>query len=375
MHDQRGLTLVELMVTLVIVLLVIAAASRAYLKLVGGFKVQSRISDSQMDTLTGLELLRYDVAMAGYGLPYGLTITYTEATDANGTVFNDAPSGIPRAFVSANNDGPQGADDNNSDILVIKSTVASVNSASKKWSFLYKNDDNGTWRVKSWGNADMDLTGTGTVERVIVEDQNRILQTGSTGWSFVFLNDYYSDATSAPGLPCPSGTSQTSLIYGLFAADNATTPAGMPFNRVDYYLAKPNDADDFPRGCYPGSFILYRSTINHKGGARSPLPLIDCVLDFQVAFGLDTNDDEAVDRWQPEIGGLTAAQIRDQIREVRIFILYHEGHKDENYRFSGTLTLGDTQSGSLNTFTPAGEAQKYRWKVAKLVIKPLNLEE
>jgi hypothetical protein len=63
-----------------------------------------------------------------------------------------------------------------------------------------------------------------------------------------------------------------------------------------------------------------------------------------------------------------------QLRELRIFILYHEGAKDDRFRFSGALTLGDAQTGTLSAYTPTGDALKYRWKVAKLVIKPMNLD-
>ncbi len=86
--------MVELMVTLVVVLVVIAAASTAYLQLFGSFKVQGKISETQMDTLCGFGLLRYDVEMAGYGLPFDMnSLTYSEAAsdplllnDANATI-------------------------------------------------------------------------------------------------------------------------------------------------------------------------------------------------------------------------------------------------------------------------------------------------
>ncbi len=166
----------------------------------------------------------------------------------------------------------------------------------------------------------------------------------------------------------------------------------MPFNRVDYHLRRP--ATNFPQKCYPSSSILYRSTIYHGNGGRNEQPVLDCVEDFQVAFGLDTNNDGTIDSWQTSLGSLDvspsdgitdASEIRNQLREVRVFILYHEGSKDEDFRFSGSVTLGDTQTGTLSTFTPSSDAATcsrcgqplathYRWNVNRLAIKPMNLQ-
>ena len=193
-----------------------------------------------------------------------------------------------------------------------------------------------------------------------------------TNWKLSFVDN------NCTNLPHP--TVGINLVYGI-DDDNET----IPFNRVDYYL---NTSNPFPSRCFPGSFILNRATINQSNGARLARSLIDCVMDFQVAFGLDTNGDGGVDAWTSNLT-LDAEHIRAQVRELRIFVLYHEGAKDDRFRFSGTLNLGDVQiasnpnfqtlsnapqAGALSTYTPAGDAARYRWKVAKLVVKPMNLD-
>jgi type IV pilus assembly protein PilW len=354
------------MVTLAVVLVVIATASTVYLKLLGGFKVQGKLTDSQLDALYGLEVLRYDVQMAGYGLPYGPNpmCVYNEASAAPASNFNDAgnPPCIPRAFRFSNNSGPNG-----SDILVIKSAVAKLNSSTKKWSMLYR--DGGNCRVKSWGTSDLDFV-SGEKIVAVLGDQTRALLPSpltSANWKLTFVDN---NCTGLPG-PAAGGIN---IIYGV---DNST--AGnplMPFNRVDYYLATPSTAGDLPTRCFPGSFVFYRATINQSGataGSRNPEPLIDCALDFQVSFGRDRDADGGVETWDSN-STLTAAQIDTQLRELRVFVLYHEGGKDDNFRYSGTLNLGDAQTGVLSSFTPTGDAARYRWKVAKLVMKPMNLD-
>ena len=80
-------------------------------------------------------------------------------------------------------------------------------------------------------------------------------------------------------------------------------------------------------------------------GTLITTPLIDCVMDFQVAFGLATNLDNNINKWQTNLAGLQALDIQQQLREVRVFLVYQEGlgdiSKSPSFRFSGFLNLGD----------------------------------
>ena len=80
-------------------------------------------------------------------------------------------------------------------------------------------------------------------------------------------------------------------------------------------------------------------------GTLITTPLIDCVMDFQVAFGLATNLDNNINKWQTNLAGLQASDIQQQLREVRVFLVYQEGlgdtSKSPSFRFSGVLNLGD----------------------------------
>jgi len=385
---DRGLTLVELMVTLAVILLVTAAASTAYVKLLRGVKVQGRLTESQMDTMSGFELLRYDIQMAGYGLFRVFPAAETKCTSPSlpgfyeeakasdppdAEAFNEAPGEVPRAFAFSNNTGntlpAYPPDDNASDVLVIKSLVANDQAIDRKWSFL---DSNGT--IKSWVSDDLNLTGSDTVIAIDETGKLRIC----SNWQ---------NANDNSSLPVPERDGDTFVVYGVHSSTMR-----MPFNRVDYYLEQlgvdDNEKSSFPSRCFPGSFVLYRACIKHSGGGRNPQPLIDCVRDFQVAFGLDTDADRTVNAWVADLN-LNAGEIRNQVREVRVFVLYHEGQRDDNFWFSGTLNLGDAQiandagfqtlssaplTGALSTYTPTGDAVHYRWKVDKLSIKPMNLD-
>ncbi len=380
MNCQRGMSIVELMVTMLVLLVLMAGSSVAYLKLMKSQRVESQIGESLMARLSSLELMRYDIEMAGYGLPRDMNgINYNEAVSnaavaPNPDTFNDSPVSQPRPFAFSD-DGSVGA--GNSDVLVIKSQVAALNATTPKWSILYYDPVAAAWRVKSWNEASKDFVNN---ENVIVLDFDKKIGIEGGLWNFSFDVNHFNNV-AANTLPLPATLDELYLVYGVTPA---ATPPRMPFNRVDYYIRRPNN--NFPARCFPNSFIFYRSTINHANGARNEQPVLDCVMDFQVAFGLDTNGDGSINNWSTDlIDPVTAAhftpnKIRSEVRQVAVSILLHEGGRDDSFRFSGFLDLGNLPAVGttpavplLKRFVPAGDALRYRWKVLNLSVKPMNL--
>ena len=97
-----------------------------------------------------------------------------------------------------------------------------------------------------------------------------------------------------------------------------------------------------------------------------------CVADMQVVFSLDSNGDGGVDLHVAEGGcALTAKEIRNQLKEVRIYLAAHEGGKDRDFLYtSPTLEVGEFGVGrtlDLNALYGA-DYKNYRWKVYKLVV-------
>jgi hypothetical protein len=276
--------------------------------------------------------------------------------------------------------------------------------------------------VKEWGTAAqldqfMDFTSLPTPDNFIVVDNSGNLVNTAGHWLNTFNasapgNGYYHDATNI----APAINSQS--VYYMYGLDNNNGQHRMPFNRVDYYLDRIQT--DFPSTCDPNTFTLYRSIVDQgTGNLLTQTPLIDCVADFQVAFGLDPNggvvsnpllppmgNEVSPIKWQTNLAGMTAAQIQAQLREVRIFILFQEGlgniSKDPSFKFAGILNLGDQDIANaldsadypvggnqfqqlsiaalpgapgslLSSFTPLGTDQQYRWKIIEMAIKPMNL--
>ena len=72
-RSEAGFTMVELMVTMVVFVLAIAAASQIFTKLLTQFKQQSKIAETNIEGIVGLDLLRQDIEHAGLGLPWNIT--------------------------------------------------------------------------------------------------------------------------------------------------------------------------------------------------------------------------------------------------------------------------------------------------------------
>ena len=98
---EDGFSLVELMITMVVFVLFMIAATNVFTGLLTQFKQQSRQAETNIEGIVGLEIMRQDIEGAGYGLPWNGLIAYNEVT-GDPLSLNDSPTGVPRAIVSKN---------------------------------------------------------------------------------------------------------------------------------------------------------------------------------------------------------------------------------------------------------------------------------
>jgi hypothetical protein len=83
--------------------------------------------------------------------------------------------------------------------------------------------------------------------------------------------------------------------------------------------------------------------------------------------------------------GMTAAEMRAQLMEVRVHILAQEGQRDDSYEYPfNDVSVGSGGAGSTFNFAAFGFASSgnvinnfkhYRWKVHNIVVKPKNLAQ
>jgi hypothetical protein len=192
------------------------------------------------------------------------------------------------------------------------------------------------------------------------------------------------DQDFAPSATPNDPDGENYLVYGLDDAD-----VRRPFNRTDYYLSNSSP----PAHCAQNTGVLVKATVNQANDLFSSMPIVDCVADFQVVYYLDTNGDGGWDTRanSSDLSGLTAKEIREQVKVVRCYILAHEGGGDRTFTFSGDkIKVGDIDTADGTTFlttadgSPAGREfdlkgtikgnwANYRWKVYSLAVTPKNL--
>ncbi len=381
MKRENGFSIIELLIVMAILGLVLAAISDMFVGLLRGYKQQSKIAQTNIEGIIGLELLRRDLESAGYGLPWSIPAgtTYGEAVNDTAEVYNDSPSNPPRAVLAGDNitsdPGTLGVK-SGSDYLVIKAVNLARNGACVKWTNLITLNSGGTPTTTTWETASENLAST---DRVIIlspgtpASNSRVLE-APTGNPIGLLK--FNDVSSF-------SDAQARIVYGVAPEDSEdpSRPLLMPFNRSDYYVS--TTFADRPGRCAPGTGTLLKANVSQADGGLysvSKFPLLDCVADMQVVSyeDRDVPPDGEAETFSSGIATGSAQTIRDQLKEVRVYMLAHEGQRDTSYTHStSTIRVGILDGATLygRDFDLSGIAnwQNYRWKVYTLIVNPANL--
>jgi hypothetical protein len=188
------------------------------------------------------------------------------------------------------------------------------------------------------------------------------------------------NANFAP-IPTPNDPNgERFMVYGITTPPNNVR---RPFNRTDYFINNAN----VPTHCAPGTGVLFKATANHANDNLGvPVPIVDCVADAQIVYYLDTNGDGG---WNQRVNadglnGLTAQQIRQQVKAIRYYILIHEGGIDRNYIYpNANINVGEMNPAGtallagrpFNISAVAGANwANYRWKIESIAVTPKNLQ-
>ncbi|HJV36912.1 type II secretion system protein [Geomonas sp.] len=401
-RSQNGHTLVELVVVILIFSVVTTLITVSFNRIVGSASQVTKSAETDIGGIIGLELLRSDLESAGFGLPWSLPggLQYQETpkdpsdspmvSGYPGTLpsdFNDRPDdtppSAPRAYISGDNVGYNG-----SDYLVLKGTAVGMNSTCRSWSYL----NYSSVFVPKQSRSEVELTpGQGgrvvviknTVNKAGIMD--RQLVTDGPG-SAVFMA-VFDGSISSNFLP--KNREESYQVYGV--SDGNTSSLSFPYNRADYFLSRP---DDISKVCAKKTAVLYKALMPHNGIASVRYPLQDCVADLQVIFLMATNGDGIVDQHLSDLsrlapgGKVSAEQLRDQLREIRVYILAQQGKKDPLYQYpldqlpivvgdaGMDKALGRTLGSSWNEAAMARldpEWRHFHWKVYSIVVQPKNL--
>lgn len=421
--NNRGFTLVEMIVVTAMFVVVIMITGDAFKTILTQTSKLYKSEESNIEGVIGLEMLRHDLEQAGYGLPHSydasVPIEYTEAGYDPAKSYNDAPSGIPRAVVAGNDYG--GASDPNtysgvsygvlpgSDYLALKGSSLRLSDASQKWTYITYSS-NGSKPPKVWSGNNFKSNDKVIMLRRSFSDSgysNQLIYAKTPNPQKIYWVDYNSSGFTTNY--SPTQPEEIFYVYGIQGSSSTSSSLGMPFNRADFFVARPSDATKIPSTCAPRTGILYKAIINHSDSKLSYVPLLDCIADMQVVLGWNLADENGsiitdsnsvgsgqVDTWSnadgsavnSSVGATTtnvqaamgdAGHVRTKLKLVKIYLLAQNGKKDTNYTSPASIQIGDDSERTLTKPATNGNYNlttamlNYRWKVYRLVVKPKNL--
>jgi prepilin-type N-terminal cleavage/methylation domain-containing protein len=389
-REEAGYTLVELVVVILIFGIAMTLISVSFRRIVGSSAQIVKAAETDIGGLIGLELMRCDLELAGMGLPWALpgNVSYVEGNCPGGcTDLDDAPNGVPRAIALANNTGCNG-----SDRLALKGTALGMSPVSRSWSYLLYSSG-GT--VPKPSKSELELK-PGSGDRVIVLKTGAL--SGTATRELVAESDGNFTLFFTQALPAafrPQSRQDSYLVYGVAPVDsgNSQAPLEFPFNRADYYLAARDQSATICAHVNQsrGTGTLLKAVQSHSPDSSQPAyyPILDCVADLQVNFLLDTNGDGEGDYVAADLSVIpnTAGAIREQVKEIRVYILAQQGRRDASYLYpvsdpARAIVVGDpaldpalgsvwSQSRLASDIAP--DWRNYHWKVYTIVVRPKNL--
>ena len=374
--DKKGMTLLELLVVMAILGVVITGALTFLSSLTKRSSQEAaRSRTSQTGLISDLILIR-DIAMAGMGVPVEV-----------GGQF------VPIGGVLPGGTNPNNTGQNGSDQLMIKGAVISSGANDYfKWGY------NVNYIISGMNNIMVSaLPQPGNPSySPHVQDLFTLSRAGDrhpfeNGDMVVFLNAETkqllgSNVYNVSGVG-PTGFNVTpnidfpipimeygSLIFSL---------GGINVNNFNDYLTNRFTGYRLSAGTQPQCAPNTRSLLRVYGGAMDPI--LDCVLDFQVQFGLI--DAAGNVTWVNDLSATSAAVLRDQLKIVRIFIVKQMGKRDPKYFYpfntipNAAIPLFSVNSnGNVVNARPGvinltNDQRHYHWRLITLDIPLRELNE
>lgn len=353
---EEGVTLVELLVVVAIFSVIMAGVYSTYLAQAKHSTREHRIAESEMELEIIKDFLERDISMAGYGF----ADVYCDAPTNDDSCLSgrkcplDPPFCIPVAITAV---------DGIPDTLTLMGTaLGTLSRGSQGWTYIRTSSPS----FKRWGDAREDIENGDRV--VYLEPNTRSLITTADQWRF----NYPDSPTLDRG----------TILYGLHTAD-----ISRPYYTVEYRLGGgPSDMPLMCAGPKTGENAVRSLLRAETSNGEYVRPILDCVRDLQVAFGLDTTDDGVIDCW--DNGGAFAAAydnytLKRRLKQVKIFLLVQLGRRDPDKdvydKNSAVLRVGDASltacdGGTVGRDLTLTDAQRrYRWKVLSLSVAPRNL--
>lgn len=355
--SPAGFTLLETLVSVAVFGLFAAVLYSAYVTQVQNTSREYGYARGTMEIEIARNILERDITMAGYGLPEDFSLMGTPPP-----AYVAPARAIASVSQVSDPSGSSGTAANKSDTLTLMGTALGLLSHTAQ-----------SWAA-SVGPGELPLTWD-SMEKLQDGDRHIVMEpftkqlvpNGASNIPFIFSSQM------------ATGQVKGSLFYGLYGAANAADDANaslMPYYAVRYYLGSPSDAD--PAYCAPGTVSLLRAESQKSPTPNGGDPFFNCVLNMQVALGLDPNNDGTIDFWDnggSAAGGLTVKTFKQQLRQVRLYILAQASQSAGGTDSPTSIRVGDADLGTgadINLDTTQKQEQ-YRWKLVTVSITPRNI--
>jgi len=332
MRSQKGVTLIELMIAVVILVIVLVGVFALLINQTKTSYVESSKSKSIQTGIVADSVIIRDVAMAGLGIPteYGTPPQFT-------------PVGID------DNTGPNGSDQLSLKGAAISSGVSDY----MKWGYNTAYIHNGDSTIyltsrEEFGtssNYPNEFTKNGHNHPFETEDGVVFLDAETMELKDAYIHKVTSCDSDSITVSPPAGfvaTEKGILIFSLGGISSSTFSDYLS-TFTGYRLGTSNSV----QSCAPNTYPLLRVY-------GSSMPVMDCVLDFQAQYGYPDSNGVT---WQDTITPGKNPQM------IRIYIVAQQGKRDSRYTYPSTsITTAN------NTINLDSNQLHYHWRTIKLDI-------
>lgn len=308
---RRGFTLIELLVVLILFLVLGAAVFWVLVKALQSVATTAGEAKQTASVEVNTDWLVFDLKHAGYGIAVNensLVLSYCTGTDTTN----------PACSVKNSINPARGK------LLLVKETtnIADTNCPS--------DDPDFGFGFVLWNGSQVVYQETPCDVCGLYKDYIKCIWHSSNkiyNGTRKCCNGLYSDIL----VGYPIDTNSTCKNY----SSNKACCSKQSCTGITWYLS-PSTSTPITN-CFQGTYVLYRKTTNSTGGFQNAKPIINCVSDWDIWFGLDINGDNTVDKWVNEIPNTDInnnADLKNKLKIAKIYLLVQASYTPQaNYNF------------------------------------------
>lgn len=323
-RDRRGVTLVELMITLVIFSVVISMIYSVFNAFIKQATSERKTAKTEMDVINVAWPLLKEIQTAGFGAPK-YSCTSTTQCECHISV-----SGTESATASRT--------------LTIHSTAAGDDQHAGKWSYIT--------------GSSCDVTGLPD-EDDESENQRRVVVINNLDKSRIGYT--YVKGTASPQLNA-CGSFEGHIAYWMPNTNASPAAPELGCYETEYSLSTSTAA---PETCAAGTLSLRRS-VSTVGGSGTAQPILDCVLYVTYRFGCISSSGALT--WQAGTDCGTS-----KLRLVKVGMIVQNSTR-RDFQVPDTITLFGDLSGQSRSVSLSSEQRYYKWRTVEQTIILKNLE-